>query len=408
MIDVEKIRKDFPMYDKKVTMQGKPLIWLDNASTTFKPYCVSQAVNDYLTIATSNAHRGDYDLCHLMDVKIHEVREKVAHFLGAKTEEIVFTTGTTGSLNTIAYGYALHHLKEGDEIVISEEEHASNVLPWFEVAKMTGAKMKFIPMENGQITVENVRKTLTENTKLVSIAEIGNVLGYRVPIAEIATICHERGILLSVDGAQSVPHQKTDVKKMDCDFLSFSGHKMCGPTGIGILYGKESLLKETHPFETGGGMNIKFDKSCKVSYYEPPTRFEAGTQNIEGILGLGAAIDYLESLGMEEINRHEKELKRYAVSVLKNTPNAILYNADSEAGIVTFNIDGVFPQDGATFLNSKGIAVRSGHHCAKMLDKVIGTIATLRASFYLYTSKEDIDALAEAIAHGKEFLDAYF
>lgn len=408
MIDVKKIRQDFPMYRNGTLMQGKPLIWLDNASTTFKPDCVVKAVSDYLSVETSNAHRGDYDLCHNLDIKIGKAREKVASFINADSREIIFTSGTTGSLNTIAYGYGLSHLKEGDEILVSEEEHASNALPWFEVARLTGAKIKFIPLDNGRITAENLRKSITDRTKLVSIADVSNVLGYYVPVKEIAKVCHERGVLLSIDGAQSVPHRKTDVKDFDCDFLSFSGHKMCGPTGIGVLYGKYDVLKEMRPFETGGGMNVKFNNACEVTYYEPPTKFEAGTQNIEGILGLAAAVDYLQSIGMDNIHDHERELKKYAAQVLKKTPNAIVYNADSEAGIVTFNIDGVFSQDGATFLNSRGIAVRSGHHCAKMLDNVLGTIATLRASFYFYTSKEDIDELADAIAHGKEFLDAYF
>lgn len=408
MIDTKKIRNDFPMYRNKTLMQGKPLVWLDNASTTFKPDCVIKAVSDYLSIETSNSHRGDYDLCHNLDVKVQETRDMVASFIGASSNEIVFTSGATGSLNTIAYGYGLRHFKEGDEILISEEEHASNVLPWFEIARLTGAKVKFIPLDNGRITIQNLSKSITNQTKLVSLADVGNVLGYYVPMKEIIKVCHEKGILVSVDGAQSVPHRKTDVKDLDCDFLSFSGHKMCGPTGIGVLYGKYDLLKDMNPFETGGGMNLKFNNACEVTYYEPPTKFEAGTQNLEGILGLGAAIKYLQNIGMEEIQAHEIELKKYAVSVLKNTPNAILYNADSEAGIVSFNIDGVFSQDAATFLNSRGIAVRSGHHCAKMLDKVLGTLATLRASFYFYTSKEDIDELADAIAHGKEFLDAYF
>lgn len=409
MFDVKKVRQDFPMFRNEIKMQGKPLIWLDNASTTFKPDCVREAVDLYYTSETSNSHRGDYDLCATVDKKISEARETVASFINCKANEVVFTSGTTNSLNLVAFGYGVKYLTKDDEILLTEAEHASNVLPWYKVHEMTGAMIKFIPLdEEGRLTPENLRKTITKKTKIVSVAMVTNVLGYIAPIKELAKICHEFGALLVCDGAQSVPHLRTDVQDLDCDFLAFSGHKLCGPTGIGVLYGKFPLLCKMEPFMTGGGMNAKFDLCGDVAYLEPPLRFEAGTQNIEGIFGLKAAIDYINTLGIDNIEAYEAELKRYAVSELEKTGNAIIYNPHSEAGIVTFNIKDVFAQDAATFLNSRGIACRSGQHCAKILVNFLKTVATVRASFYFYTTKEDIDALVDAVKHGKEFLDAYF
>lgn len=410
MFDPKEIRKDFPMYRNNIQMQGKPLVFLDNSSTTFKPDCVLDAVSKYYQFETSNSHRGDYDLCYNADQKILNVRKQVASFLNAESEnEIVFTSGATSSLNLVAYGYGGRFLKEGDEILIDEGEHASNVLPWFVVAKQTGAVIKYVPLdEEGKVTLDNLKKSLTPHTKIVSLAHVTNVLGFLLPAKEVAKAVHEVGAVFCLDGAQSVPHMKIDVQDLDCDFLCFSGHKMCGPTGIGVMYGKFDLLKEMDPYLVGGGMNDKFNSCGLFTYLLPPARFEAGTINIEGIYGLGAAISYLERLGMDNINAHEKELKRYAIEKLKETNNAIIYNENSESGIVTFNIKDVFAQDAATFLNSKGVACRSGQHCAKILNEFLGTPATVRASFYIYTTKEDIDALADAVKHGKDFLDAYF
>ena len=410
MFDPKKIRGDFPMYRNNIHMQGKPLVWLDNASTTFKPDSVVAAITEYYTNETSNSHRGDYDLCYNMDQKVLETRQAVANFIGCDSREVVFTSGTTNSINLVAFGYGVKFLKEGDEILLTEAEHASNVLPWFKVAEMTGAVIKYIPLDkDGRLTVENLKKTISEKTKLVAVAHVTNVLGYVAPISEIAKVAHEYGALIVVDGAQSVPHMKLNVKKMDADFLAFSGHKLCGPTGIGVLYGKYDLLAKMDPLMTGGGMNAKFDMCGEVGYLEPPLRFEAGTQHLAGIVGLKAAIDYLESLGMDNVEAHERALKKYAVEKLQETGAVTIYNAKSEAGIVTFNINGVFAQDGATYLNSKGIACRSGQHCAKILIDFLGTVATIRASFYIYTTKEDIDALVEAVKTAKEdYLNAYF
>ena len=409
MIDVKIIRQDFPMFYNHVQMQGKPLIWLDNASTTFKPDCVIEAVTEYYSSETSNSHRGDYDLCYAMDKKIAECRERIASFIGADSKEVVFTSGTTASINLVAFGYGLKHLTADDEILLTQAEHASNVLPWFKVSEMTGCKIGYIPLDkDGRLTVENLRKVISSKTKIVAVAHVTNVLGYIADAKGLAKVAHEFGAKIVLDGAQSVPHIKTNVKDWDIDFLAFSGHKLCGPTGIGVLYGKFDLLVKTDPFMTGGGMNAKFDMCGDVGYLAPPMKFEAGTQNIAGILGLKKAIDYIDSIGMDNIEAHERELKAYAVEKLLQTGKVTVYNANSEAGIVTFNINDVFAQDAATYLNSKGIACRSGQHCAKILNDFLGTVATVRASFYFYTSKEDVDALVEAVKTGGNFLDAYF
>ncbi len=408
-MDFKAIRNDFPMLRNGIEMQGKPLVWLDNSSTTFKPDCVLNAVTEYYTNITSNSHRGDYDLCYNMDMKVLSARKTMAQLLHCDPTEVAFTSGTTMSLNLVAFGYGAKYLKEGDEILLTEAEHASNVLPWYKVAEMTGAVIKFIPLtKEGRLTPENLENTISNKTKIVSVAQVTNVLGYLTPIKELAEVAHKYGAIIVVDGAQSVPHMAIDVKNMDCDFFAMSGHKMCGPTGVGVLYGKFELLQKTDPFMTGGGMNAKFNMCGEVSYLEAPVKFEAGTLNLEGIIGLEAAAKYLMNIGLDNIRAREEELKKYAVEQLEKTGNAIIYNKDSEAGIVTFNIKDVFAQDGATFLNSKGIACRSGNHCAKILNDFLGTPATIRASFYFYTTKEEIDALVEAVKHGKEFLDAYF
>lgn len=408
-MDLRQFRKDFPMLRDGITMQGQPLVWLDNASTTFKPDCVIEAIERYYKHETSNSHRGDYDLAYATDMEILKTREAVAKFIGSKKEEVVFTSGATNSLNLVAFGYGAKYLKSEDEILLTEAEHASNVLPWFKVAEMTGAKIKYIPLtKEGRLLPENLEKVITDHTKIVAVAHITNVLGYQADIKALSAIAHKHGAVLVCDGAQSVPHVKIDVKDLDCDFLAFSGHKLCGPTGIGVLYGKYDLLVKTDPFMTGGGMNARFDMCGDVGFLEPPMRFEAGTLNLAGIYGLHAAIDYLMGIGMDNIEAHEHELKAYAVAKLKDYPNVKLYNADSEAGILTFNIDNIFAQDAATYFNSKGIAVRSGQHCAKILTSFLGTLATVRASFYFYTTKEDIDCLVDAIAHSEDYLDAYF
>ena len=390
MFDVYKIRKDFPMLNNK-TQQGHPLVYLDNAATTFKPYKVIEACNNYYLNENANAHRGDYDLAYKVDSNIDKVRQTVANFINAKKEEIVFTSGTSMSINLIAFGYGMKYLTKDDEILLTEAEHASNVLPWFKVKEHTGCKINYIPLDkDGRLSIEGLKKVINKHTKIVAIAQISNVLAYLVDIKEISKICHEHGALLMVDGAQSVPHIKIDVKDLDCDFLSFSGHKLCGPTGIGVLYGKYNLLKLTDPFMTGGGNNARFDMCGNVAFLQPPEKFEAGTLNIEGIYGLGAAIEYLENIGMENIEKYEKELRNYAISKLKTLQNLIIYNEFAEGSIITINVKDVFAQDEASYLNSKGICVRSGEHCAKILHDFLKTVATVRISFSFYNTKEEI------------------
>lgn len=409
MFDPYKIRKDFPMYVNKVKMQGFPLVFLDNASTTFKPQCVLDAIEKYYGFETSNSHRGDYDLCYNADVKISETRELVAKFINANVNECVFTSGTTMSINLIAYGYAMKYLNKEDEILLSVGEHASNALPWFEVSKATGCKLKFVELdEKGRITTASILKAINKNTKLVCIAQVGNVLGYLVDIKEIAKIAHKNGALLACDGAQSVPHMKVDVKDLDVDFLSFSAHKMCGPTGIGVLYAKEELLEKMSPVFVGGGNNVNFHSTGEVNYLSAPEKFESGTLNLEGIFGFKAALEYIEKLGIKKIAEYEQNLRKYAISKLKEVPDLKLYNEDADAGIITFNLKGVFAQDLGTYLNSKGIAVRTGQHCAKMLPEFLKDPATVRVSIYFYTTKEDIDYLVDTLKTGGNFLDAYF
>lgn len=407
-MDIKKIRLDFPMLNNK-TMQGKPLVYFDNGATSLKPQCVIDAICDYYSNFTANAHRGDYDIAHKVDQTFDTVRSKVANFINAKDKEVVFTAGTSMSINMVAYGYGVKYLTENDEILITEAEHASNVLPWYKVAEQTGCKVNFIELdEKGRLTVDNLKKALNPNVKIVSLAHISNVLGYDFDVKEFSKLIHEVGAVFLLDGAQSVPHKKVDVKDLDVDFLVFSGHKMCGPTGIGVLYGKYDLLNKMDPLMTGGGMNTKFDMCGNIGYQHPPLKFEAGTQNIAGVIGLGAAIDYLNSIGMDVIEQREKELKRYAIEKLKEVDIITIYNDDNDSGIITFNVKDVFAQDAASLFNSYGIAVRSGEHCAKILLNKLNAPATVRASLYFYNTFEEIDAFIEVCKKGGDFLDAYF
>lgn len=409
MYDVYKIREQFPMLNEQKYMQGKPLVFLDNASTTFKPQCVIDAVVKYYSEITSNSHRGDYDLCYNMDVEIENTRKAIAHFINCEPNEVVFTSGDTASLNLIAFGYAKKFLKEGDEIVLTVTEHSSNVLPWYEICNQTGAKIVFAPLEkNGQLNSKSLVKVLSNRTKIVSVANVGNVLGYEIDVKEIANLAHSVGAILVVDGAQSVPHIKTDFKGWDVDLLTFSAHKMCGPTGIGCLVGKYDLLCKMDTFIVGGGNNVTFDMNMNREYLNPPFKFESGTQHLAGIMGFKAAVEFIESIGIDNIHKHDQELFDYAVSKLEKLDNIILYNKDARGGVLAFNVKGIFSQDEATLLNHKGIAVRSGLHCAKMIPNQINTPATCRMSTYLYTTKEEIDALVEALKDGGDILDAYF
>lgn len=409
MYDVYEIRKLFPMFNNDIKMQGKPLVYLDNAATTFKPQCVIDAINLYYTHESVNAGRGDYDLAYQVDTQIGEARKTIARFVNSDENEVVFTSGTTNSINLIAYGYMRKFLHSGDEIVIDEAEHASNSLPWFKIANEIGVKVKFIPLdENGAISIQNLRKTLTKKTKLVALAGVSNVLGNSIDVPLFCKEIHKCGAVFALDGAQLVPHSKVDFKSWDIDFLSFSGHKMCGPTGIGCLIGKYELLDKMDTFIVGGGMNVTFSTACNIEAYNPPRKFEAGTLNIEGIIGLKAAAEFIMSIGLDEIHAHEIELQEYALSKLQNDPSVIIYNKNARNGIICFNKKDVFAQDEGSLLNYHGIAVRSGQHCAKMLVDYLGTPATCRMSLYFYNTKEDVDIFVDALLNGGDFLDAFF
>lgn len=408
MFDVNTVRQDFPMLNGK-KMHGQPLIYLDNGATTLKPQVVIDEVCDYLTNYSGNAHRGDYDLSHEVDEKFENARKIIQKFIHAKkAEEIVFTAGSTDSLNMIAYGYGLTHLHQGDEILITVAEHASNTLPWFDVANSTGALVHYIDLdEEGRLTLENVKKAITAQTKIIAVAEVTNVLGFEAPMREICEYAHQKGIIVVADGAQSVPHRLTDVQETDVDFLAFSGHKMCGPTGIGVLYGKYELLCEMKPTRLGGGSNSRYNSCGVVTLKNPPYKFEAGTPHIEGAIGLGAAAEYLMSIGMDDIHHYEKELRSYCIEKMKTLDNVEIYNEHSQ-GAIAFNIKGVFSQDAASLFNTYGIAVRAGQHCAKILDEFLNVTSTLRVSFYFYNTKEEIDQFVEVCKKGDDFLDAFF
>ena len=409
MFDPYKVRKDFPMFENKTKMQKHDLVFFDNASTTFKPQCVIDAMNYYNEHETSNSGRGDYDTMYQVDQAVMETRKTVAKFINSEVDEVIFTSGATASLNLAVFGYFEKHLSKDDEILITVAEHASNVLPWFRLQEKVGCKVKYIELtKEGRLTLENVEKAITKNTKVISVANVTNVLGFYTDMKPICALAHKHNILVVCDGAQSVPHMKIDVKDLGVDFLAFSGHKMLGPTGIGVLYGRRELLKETEPMILGGGMNETFEMDGSYVLHPFPAKLEAGTLNLQGIFGLKASIEYIESVGLDNITEYESGLRKYAIEKMKQVKDIVIYNENAEAGIISFNVKGVFAQDLATLLNSKGIAVRSGNHCAKILKNQIKEIATVRASFYFYNTKEEVDALIEALKEGGNFLDAYF
>lgn len=385
-------RDDFPMIKDD-------LIYLDNGATTFKPKCVLEAMNDYYENYSANAHRGDYSISYKVDVAYENARVKVAKFINAEIDEVVFTSGATESLNVIATGFFFNLLEEGDEIIISDAEHASNVLPWFRLANKLGAVIKYVPLDaNLHVTLENIKSVVTPRSKVISLAGITNVVGDVRPIKEICKFAHQNNMFVVCDGAQSVPHTKTDVKDLDVDFLAFSGHKMCGPTGVGVLYGKKELLESVEPLSLGGGMNESFDSEKEIYLKELPQRLEAGTPNIAGVIGLGAAVDYLDKIGMDTISIYEQKLKKYMMDKLEKIPYIQIVNEEADSGIVAFNVEGIFSQDVAYYLNKYNICVRAGNHCAKILKKAIGVKNTIRVSLYFYNTKEEIDALVELLS----------
>lgn len=386
-------REDFPMLNQDI-------IYLDNGATTFKPQCVIDKMNEYYEKYSANAHRGDYSISYKVDVEYENARKTVAEFIGADTDEIVFTSGDTASLNYIATGFFDNLLEPGDEIIITNAEHASNVLPWFRLANKHNLKINYIPLDsNLHVTVENLKTVVTPKTKVIAIAEITNVVGDVRPIKEITDFAHENNIFVVVDGAQSVPHKSVNVKETGIDFLAFSGHKMCGPTGIGVLYAKRELLSNIEPLILGGGMNESFDNENEIYLKEIPHRLEAGTPNIAGAIGLGEAVKYLSNIGMDKIAIYEQKLKEYLTNKLKQIPYINIVNEEADSGIVAFNVEGIFSQDVAYYLNKYNICVRAGNHCAKILKKSIGVKNTVRVSLYFYNTYEELDALVELLSN---------
>lgn len=402
---LEGIKKDFPVLNQIVN--DEPLVYLDNAATTQKPLKVLAAIKDYYENDNANVHRGVHTLAERATEKYEAAREKVRQFINAKsTKEVLFTRGTTTSINWVAQ-FAGQILKTGDEIVISIMEHHSNIVPWQEVAKKTGAILKFVYLKDGQLDMDDLRKKITNQTKFVSIAHVSNVLGTINPVEEITKIAREHGAYMVVDGAQSTPHMAIDLQKMDVDFFAFSGHKMMGPTGIGVLYGKEELLNQFEPVEFGGEM-IDFVYESHSTWTELPWKFEAGTPNIAGAIALGAAIDYIQELGIDQIHQHEIELIDYLMPKLQEIEGLKIYGPKDNVkrgGLIAFNIEGLHPHDVATALDMEGVAVRAGHHCAQPLLNYLETPATARASFYLYNTKADCDKLVEALKKTKEFFN---
>ncbi len=389
-------REDFPMLEKDI-------VYFDNGATTLKPRVVVLKMDEYMQMYTSNIHRGDYDAAIKTNQAYDGVRKIVSEFVNCSEDEVIFTSGTTMSLNTVVFGYMKKHLKKGDEVIISKAEHASNVLPWMKLSEDIGIVIKYAPLnDNMELTVENIEKTITEKTKVISIAHVSNVIGDVRDIKAIGKICKERGILFNVDGAQSVPHMKVDFRDANIDFLSFSGHKMCGPTGVGVLVVKSKLMEDMDPLCYGGGMNQTFEATGDYELKTGPSKFEAGTPPIAEVIGLGEAIKYLEKIGLDNIHKHEVKLKKLLVKELEKIPNIILYNTNSDSGILSFNIDSVFAQDSSVYLNNYNIYVRAGNHCAKILKDEMKIKNTVRVSMYFYNNEEDVLKLVDVLKRSED------
>lgn len=404
-MDLERIRKDFSILDQVVN--DEPLVYLDNAATTQKPQQVLDVLADYYQKDNANVHRGVHTLSERATARYEAARQKVADFIQAKSsKEILFTRGTTTSLNLVAQ-FAKEILQPDQEVIISVQEHHSNIIPWQQACQQTGAKLRYVTLKDGELDMDYLRSLLSSKTKFVSLAHVSNVLGSVAPIGEIAELVHQVGAYLVVDGAQSVPHMAVNVQELDVDFYAFSGHKMLGPTGIGVLYGKEELLNLMSPVEFGGEM-IDFVYEQSATWKELPWKFEAGTPNIAGAIGLGAAVDYLTEIGMDAIQAHEAELVDYVFPKLQAIPGLTIYGSQDlskRTGVIAFNLDDLHPHDVATALDYEGVAVRAGHHCAQPLLRYLQVPATVRASFYIYNTKADCDKLVEAIIKTKEFFN---
>lgn len=397
-MDAKKLRCDFPVLN-----DNPNLAYLDNAAMALKPKCVIDAIDNYYSKYGCNVHRGVYQLSYEATNLYEKSREVIAKFINAKFEEVVFTRGASQSLNLVASSYGLSNLKFGDEVITTELEHHSSNMPWFNVCKKTGATLKYIKLnKEGRITVDAFKEVLTKNTKVVAITYVSNVMGYITPIKEIIKLAHSVGAIVTLDGAQAVPHMKVDVKDLDCDFLSFSGHKLCGPTGIGVLYGKKELLDNMDPIEFGGDMADTVTTTSQT-YKATPYKFEAGTPIIAGAIGLARACEYLESIGLDNIAAYEKELRDKAVLELKKIDGVIIYNETAETGIISFNLDGVHPHDAASVFDDCNVCIRAGHHCAQLITSWLKTIGTIRASFYFYNTEEDIKKFIEGVKKARDF-----
>ncbi|MCM3765574.1 cysteine desulfurase [Neobacillus niacini] len=409
-MNLKEIKTHFPILNQSVN--GHRLVYLDNAATSQKPKAVIDALETYYRTYNANPHRGVHTLGVKATDAYEDAREKVKTFINAKkTEEIIFTRGTTSSLNLVAQSYVGEFLKEGDEILITEMEHHSNLIPWQQAAKKIGAVLKYIPLSSdGMVDLNNVKKSITAKTKFISITHVSNVLGTINPIKEIAKLAHQQGAVICVDAAQSVSHLEVDVQDLDCDFLAFSGHKMMGPTGIGVLYGKKELLEAMPPVEFGGEM-IDFVELYDSTWKELPWKFEGGTPIVAGAIGLGAAIDFLGQIELETIRLHERTLTSYALEQLSTIEGISIYgpkDTEQRGGLITFNVDHVHPHDLATVLDSEGIAIRAGHHCCQPLMKWLNVSATARASFYFYNTEEDVDSLINGIKTAKAYFEEAF
>jgi cysteine desulfurase/selenocysteine lyase len=399
VVNSYELRNDFPIFKKKIN--GKDLVYLDNASTTQKPYSVIESITDFYSNYNSNIHRAVYQLAEEATELYENSRDKIANFINVRPEEIIFTRNTTESINLIAHSWARSNLKKDDVIAITEIEHHSNIVPWQILCQEIGTRLEYVGIdESGFLDVEYLIELISsKKVKLVSISHMSNVLGTIVPIERIIKTAHQYDIPVIIDGAQSVPHMPVDVKKLDCDFLVFSAHKMLGPTGVGVLYAKKEFLEKMKPFMGGGDM-IKEVFKFHTNYNEVPYKFEAGTPNIADVVGFGAAIEYLEKIGMENIRKHEISLTEYALESMQSLKYITIYgptDSNFRGGVISFNIADIHPHDLATIMNDHGIAIRSGHHCAQVLMQRLDVPATSRASFYIYNTKEEIDKFVNAI-----------
>ncbi len=382
------------------------LVYLDSGASSLKPVQVLDAMDTYYREYGVNIHRGVYSLSYQATQKYEEARQNVADYINAKYEEVIFTRGASSALNLVASSYGMEHVNEGDEIIVTELEHHSSLLPWQNVAKVKKAKLVYIPLDSeGRITVDNFKSVVTKKTKVLAITYISNVLGYITPLKEITEHAHKQNIIVTVDAAQAIPHHEIDVVDLDCDFLSFSGHKMCGPSGIGVLFGKKELLNKMAPVEFGGDMNDNVDL-YDASFKDTPFRFETGTMPIAEAIGLSAAVDYLKSVEFN-ILEHELKLKTYAVEKLSKITGITVYNPNSDTGIIAFNIDGVHPHDAASVFDQNNICLRAGHHCAQLIIKWLGVLATLRVTFYIYNTIEDVDKFIESVIEARDFFNQF-